>query len=230
MYQAFGFDLDNTLYDQGQHLRSFFAEAGEWLRAQSGVAPEIASACFVAVWERRTMAYPFLFDEALRDLGLWRADRVRDLITKYRAHRCGLMLEPGVSGMLDRLSRRYPLFLITDGNGELQRSKVEELRLSEFFKFILYTDDYGPGWYKPSAHAFSRAASLLDLPAAACLFVGDDPDRDIEGARRAGMATALVLRGPFQHRPCVPPPDIALERIAQLETALSEQRLAALAM
>ena len=229
MYRAFGFDLDNTLYDQAQHLRSFFREAGEWIEERSGAPAEIAAACFSAVWERRTMACPFLFDEALRELGLWNADWVRELVSRYRAHQCQLLLEDGVRPLLERLAARYPLFLITDGNGKLQRSKVEELRLAEFFRFTLYTDDYGPDWYKPSVQPFSRAALLLDIPPASCLFIGDDPDRDIAGARRAGMRTARVLNGPYRHRPCLPPPDLVLDRIAHLEAALKRQSRAAFA-
>lgn len=229
MFRAFGFDLDNTLYDQAQHLRSFFDEAGGLIEERAGVSAGIAAACFAGVWERRTMACPFLFDEALRELGLWRADWVRELVARYREHHCRLALDDGVRPLLERLSKRHPLFLITDGNGALQRSKVEELQLSEFFRLTIYTDDYGPAWYKPSVQPFARAASTLDIPPASCLFIGDDPDRDITGARRAGMRTARVLNGPYRHRPCLPPADLVLNRITNLEAALSRPPLAAFA-
>jgi putative hydrolase of the HAD superfamily len=166
------------------------------------------------------MAYPYLFDEALQDLGLWRADWVRELVARYRSHRCSLALLDGVRPMLERLAGRYPLFLITDGAGELQRFKVGQLRISKFFRLILYTGDYGAGWCKPATHLFARASTLLHLPAEACLFIGDDPDRDMEGARRAGMATARVLNGPYRHRPCLPPPDLVLNRVSELESVL----------
>jgi len=222
MYRALGFDLDNTLYDQAQHVRSFFGEAGSWLHERSSIAAAVAEQSFVRAWERRTMAYPFLFDEALRDLGLWRADWVQTLIAKYRSHRCPLQLYEGVRPLLERLSARYPLFLITDGNGGLQRYKVEELGLHEFFGCILYTGDYGRAWEKPAVHTFSLAALLLDLPAASCVFIGDDPDRDIEGARRAGMATVRVLSGPYRDRPCPLRPDQVLNHVSELESVLEK--------
>jgi putative hydrolase of the HAD superfamily len=225
MYRAFGFDLDNTLYDQSQHLHSFFREAGRWLAERSAMPAAEIERAFVCEWKRRTMACPNLFDEALRELGLWRPDWVRELVRKYRAHRCPLMLYDGAQLLLERLARNYPLFLITDGHGSLQRFKVEQLGISSLFRAILFTDDYGPGWSKPAPYAFTRAAALLDVPVSSCLFTGDDPHCDVEGARRAGMATARVLNGPYRYRPCVAPPDLTVRHAGELEEALEKLNL-----
>lgn len=48
---------------------------------------------------------------------------------------------------------------------------------------------------KPHAPAFEIALQRLGLPAADVLMIGDRLDTDIEGANRAGLATALVLTG-----------------------------------
>ncbi len=45
---------------------------------------------------------------------------------------------------------------------------------------------------KPDRRAFEQVADELGVPAAACLFVGDDPQRDVAGARAAGMRAVLV--------------------------------------
>lgn len=224
MYQALGFDLDNTLYDQSQHLRSFFREAGLWLSERASVPAAAAEDCFTRVWERRTMSYPFLFDEALQELGLWRGDWVEQLVQSYRAHRCPLTLGSGVRNLLTGLASRYPLFLITDGFGMLQRFKVDRLGVAEYFRVIVYTGDHGPGWHKPSANAFLAAAQRLDLPASDCLYVGDDPERDVAGARAAGMSSARVLQGPYRTKACEPPPDFVLPCVTELEAALSRSR------
>jgi len=225
MYSALGFDLDNTLFDQSQHLRSFYRQAGIWISKRSGVAAAVAEQSFVRTWERRTMASPFVFDEALERLGLLRPDWVRELVAQYRAHRCPLTLYDGVRGLLERLRRRYPLFLITDGYGELQRYKVERLGLRPLFDAVVFTADYGLGWEKPSVYPFIRAALLLGVRAEQCLFVGDDPERDIDGARRARMAAARVLTGPYRNYPCQPPYTV-LQEVAELETELGGARAA----
>ncbi len=45
---------------------------------------------------------------------------------------------------------------------------------------------------KPGFFLFEKACALLNLSAAECLMVGDNPATDIEGAQRLGMATYLV--------------------------------------
>ena len=224
MYQALGFDLDNTLYDQSQHLRSFFRVAGRWVNDASGVPARTAEEAFISVWERRTMACPFLFDEALQDLGVWRPKWVQELVKRYRSHRCALTLYDGVRTALERLSDYYALFLITDGNAELQRFKVEQLGLSDLFRCRIFTGDFGPEAAKPAPFAFLRAAGWLDLPPSLCLFVGDDPERDIAGARGAGMAAARVLSGPYRYQRCVPPADALVRNMRELETLLDASR------
>jgi len=48
---------------------------------------------------------------------------------------------------------------------------------------------------KPNPFIFELALARLELPAEACLMVGDTPETDILGGRRSGMATALVETG-----------------------------------
>lgn len=226
MYSALGFDLDNTLFDQSQHLRSFFRQAGAWVSEQADVAGETVEKSFIRTWERRTMACPFVFDEALQELGLWRPEWVRELVAKYRSHRCPLAPYYGVRGLLARLARTLPLFLITDGHSELQRFKVDNLKLRPFFRATIFTADYGPGWEKPAPYAFHRAALLVGVRTAQCLFVGDDPERDIKGAKGVGMATARVLTGPYRDRACQPPPDLVVPQAVELEAILCGPKVA----
>ncbi len=50
---------------------------------------------------------------------------------------------------------------------------------------------------KPSAEFFRMAARRLELPVEALAVVGDDPETDIRGGRRAGLATIQVRTGKF---------------------------------
>lgn len=210
MWQAVGFDLDNTLYDQGQHLRSFFRAASQWLASENRIDRHCAEKCFLSTWESRTMAYPLLFDEVLHTLGLWQRSRVLELVSQYRNHRCRLSCYSGVKSMLAPLARRVPLFLITDGHKRLQLFKVDQLGLARYFKTLIFTDDFGPDGQKPAPRPFAEASLQLGLRPSDCLFVGDDPDRDVAGAYLAGMGTARVLTGPYRHRLCLLDPDYTI--------------------
>ncbi len=55
----------------------------------------------------------------------------------------------------------------------------------------MYAEACAPGG-KPHPYAFAAVADALSLDPARCVFVGDDPVRDIAGAKRAGMHAIQV--------------------------------------
>jgi FMN phosphatase YigB (HAD superfamily) len=61
---------------------------------------------------------------------------------------------------------------------------------------VIGTSD-GWGVEKPSAAFFDRIVIEAGCPAGQVLYVGDRLDNDIRPAQAAGMATALVRRGPW---------------------------------
>ncbi len=48
------------------------------------------------------------------------------------------------------------------------------------------------GWRKPAKQIFQHALSLLEVDARDCVFVGDDPRWDVEGAERSGLRPILI--------------------------------------
>lgn len=88
---------------------------------------------------------------------------------------------------LRRLAKRFRLGTITNGNAD-----VERIGLSEHFGFTVTARQTGVA--KPHPTIFRRAGRMAEVPAAAILHVGDDPDHDVAGARRAGFRTALIDR------------------------------------
>lgn len=78
---------------------------------------------------------------------------------------------------------------------------------------------------KPSAQFFSRVVHEAQLDAGQILYVGDRLDNDIMPARKAGMRTAFIRRGPWGHlharRPEADLADIRLESLAELTRAFT---------
>jgi glycerol 3-phosphatase-2 len=71
---------------------------------------------------------------------------------------------------------------------------------------------------KPERHLFDQARALLG-GAERVAMVGDRVSSDIEGGRRAGLATILVLSGASSREEAVaanPPPDLVLDDLATL--------------
>ena len=70
--------------------------------------------------------------------------------------------------------------------------------------------------YKPHPRAFQLIMEALDVPAEACLFVGDSQFDDVQGAHNAGMRTAWVNRRGAQPDPALPSPDYQVENLTEL--------------
>lgn len=97
-----------------------------------------------------------------------------------------------VEQALARLSRRFPLLALSNGNASLQR-----VGLSDFFVGAVNAKQVGVS--KPDARIFHHACTTLGLPAAQVLHVGDDLDLDVAGAQAAGLQAVWVCRSDTVH-------------------------------
>jgi len=77
------------------------------------------------------------------------------------------------------------LGVITNGPTDKQRRKVEALGLRDRLGAVLISEAFGAA--KPDARIFRAAAAELDLEPRDCMFVGDNPEKDVRGAAAAGM-------------------------------------------
>jgi len=67
------------------------------------------------------------------------------------------------------------------------------MKIAQFFDVVVALEDTGK--QKPNALPFQVAARKLGLDPFQVLFVGDRPSRDIAGAHKLGMRTALAKYG-----------------------------------
>lgn len=114
----------------------------------------------------------------------------------------------GVDDLLAALARRFRLGTLSNGNASIRR-----LAIGRHFAFAISADEVGRS--KPDPAIFAAARTLADVPAEAILHVGDNPDHDIDGARRAGFVTAWVRRPDVQATP-TEVPDFTLSTVLEL--------------
>ncbi|MEM3516242.1 MAG: HAD-IA family hydrolase [Candidatus Bathyarchaeia archaeon] len=62
-----------------------------------------------------------------------------------------------------------------------------------FFDSIVISGEIG--WRKPNSILFLKLATSLNLVAKEIVFVGDDPNYDVKGAKAAGMIAILITQG-----------------------------------
>jgi len=80
----------------------------------------------------------------------------------------------------------------------MQSGKLDAVALRAQLDAILISEAEGLG--KPEVAIFHLAAARLDASPADCLFVGDNPDADVRGAKAAGMRAAWI-RDPWWEEP-----------------------------
>ncbi|WDF31968.1 HAD family hydrolase [Arthrobacter agilis] len=81
------------------------------------------------------------------------------------------------------------------------------------------------GVTKPSSEFFSRVITTAQLDPKQILYVGDRLDNDVLPARRAGMRTAFIRRGPWGYlhaqRPEIALADLHIKSLAELTVAFT---------
>ncbi len=113
-------------------------------------------------------------------------------------------LYPETPAVLRELRRRgYQIGIITNGNSLLQNRKLDltGLRLCTDLSIISGDEDV----HKPHPELFRRAAARLGIAPENCVYIGDHPINDIQGATSAGMrAIYLNTRELDEHPDGVP--------------------------
>ena len=95
-------------------------------------------------------------------------------------------LLPGTRETLGVLKKSYRLGLLSNfTHGPAAREIIERLGLIEFFEVILISGELG--YRKPHPSVFDRLIEHLSFEKDQILFVGDDPEADIAGAKGAGI-------------------------------------------
>ncbi|MDB6080114.1 MAG: haloacid dehalogenase [Akkermansiaceae bacterium] len=186
--KAVAFDLDDTLFDR----RSAFQKLLEnWLGA-----PEVAAALpeiLAHDQDGRTPRREFLGWLASRFPAL-SGDLHHRFRHEFTTH---IVPDPAALELLAALKKAaLPLALLSNGAAAFQLAKLRAAQAASFFSksHLLFSSSLGLA--KPHPHAFAALATRLALPPHEILFVGDDPLRDIAGARSAGFQTCLLARRP----------------------------------
>ena len=88
--------------------------------------------------------------------------------------------------------------VITNGPSVLQHTKLNNSGLLPYCDIVVVSGDINV--HKPDAQIFKYTADKLGLKAEECLYVGDHPVNDIEGALGAGMKAVRMNWGWFKDK------------------------------
>lgn len=195
--KAISFDLDDTFYANWPYI----VEADKYLRAyiknKYPIAGQLDSADWLQIKKTVLKADPELchdmgelravtLTKAFEQCGM-RADKltaaVKDCFDTFYYKRSDFELDAKVHDVLKSLARLVPLVAITNGN-----VNCEQIGIAPYFSHILQANKQQR--MKPFPDMFNLCASLLQIPAQHILHVGDNLEKDVWGATRAGYSSA----------------------------------------
>lgn len=188
------FDLDDTLFDEIDFCRSGFHAAADHVARLSDACS--TDEVFAAFWDSFiTGDCGSTFNVGLGRLGIPYDDRLMHaLVQAYRTHPPKLALPAESRAVLDALKDTYTLGLLTDGYLPTQRLKVRALGIEPYFRAIMYTEELGREFWKPSPRGFEKLLELLGARPEQAVYVADNALKDFIAPNRLGMLTIQVRR------------------------------------
>jgi putative hydrolase of the HAD superfamily len=198
---AIGFDLFNTLITLKPPILNAAMDSMILSLRDNGIPLE--NAPFIDSYEQATLRYieksrkdgkethnRYWISTALDTLGYpispndSRIDMAVDAYFSNFFHGCRLI--PGTKEMLDELKPKYRLGLLTNfTHPPAVRKIIDNLDLGRYFEGVLISGELG--YRKPHPLVFRRLTDLLGAKKHQIIYVGDDPEPDILGARKAGL-------------------------------------------
>lgn len=191
-------DLDDTLYPERDFARGGFRAAAAMLSSR---IERSSDELFEMFWRQfENGARGSIFNSVLTQLNVtYDASLIDDLVRAYRSHEPQLTLFEDADRLLELVSPRYGLGLLTDGPAEVQRRKVKALGLQSRVEAIVYTDDFGREHWKPSPIPYLELLRKMRIDPSNAVYVGDNPKKDFIGARRLGLQTVRIRRPNTEH-------------------------------
>jgi putative hydrolase of the HAD superfamily len=98
---------------------------------------------------------------------------------------------------LEKVTRSYALAVLTNGPGDVQRTKLQASGLERFFPVTIASGDIGFG--KPDPRIFATALERLGIRANEAIAIGDSLEKDVVGAHRAGLRCVWLNRDHTAH-------------------------------
>lgn len=211
------FDLDDTLYNELDYVRSGLANVALDLEPIIKISSnEIYQALLLSLAESRDE----IFDRVLKKYDAWNDELLQQCVSSYREHTPNIKLSNEVQNLIQTLAEDFILYVVTDGHAGVQTMKLKTLGLIDnpAIKKCYATYALGNEYAKPSPKCFEMICENEQCNPEDVVYIGDNPDKDFIGIRPLGFKTIRLMQGQHSHKEVVPEADGEI-KVADLFTA-----------
>ncbi|WP_091014975.1 HAD family hydrolase [Paenibacillus amylolyticus] len=191
------FDLDNTILNRTMTFGGFTQRL---IKTYFGhlESTEDISKRIIELDQDGYKDKPLLFNELLHELPWAEHPPHAELMEFYgREYVRSSVLMEQAREVVQHLRGKYQTGLITNGQTDIQYGKIDQLGIREDYDHIIVSEEAGVK--KPDPRIFQLALDHFGLSPEQCIYIGDHPVNDIEGAASVGMSTIwMKVNQPWQ--------------------------------
>ncbi|WP_158965583.1 HAD-IA family hydrolase [Paraglaciecola sp. L3A3] len=195
--QAITFDLDDTLYENGSVIKNATASLRAFQHKEFSITKSLDTQYWRKIEKELLIDHPILHNDIgqlrFRSLQLGfqqlgyneeqAVDAARRCFQHFYDQRSNFSVDANIHWILKTLAEKIPLVAITNGNVDVEKIGIADY-LSACFKSSVTVP------MKPNIAMFDAAQDMLAIPAKNILHVGDNLEKDVFGAIRAGYQAA----------------------------------------
>lgn len=192
------FDLDDTLYDEIEYVKSCFKEVSNYFSYKFKIDKSLIYNYMIQDLE--TNGRGKIFDNMLENFKIYSKENIKKAILVYRTHKPNIVLpQESIEVLRYYNSLKIPIYIVTDGNKIVQNRKIEALGVRKYIKKDFITHRYGIKNSKPSTYCFEKIAKLEKVEYKDIVYIGDNPNKDFVNIKKLGFRTIRVLKGMFSN-------------------------------
>lgn len=217
MIKAAVFDLDHTLFDRYATIKKVIPQLRKLVSVPENISDEFfcEQLCYA---DKQFVHHGWEEIHAhLKKCGIVPADVTYDtykeaVLTCFKGTAVPFDFSIDVLATIRKLGVKTGL--ITNGRHEVQSSKLKLLGLENSFDSIVISGDYG--FSKPDERIFRASAENLGVELNEMMYIGDHPEFDVDGSRRAGCTPVWVKTTGTWIFPEIEKPELQVETVKEI--------------
>jgi putative hydrolase of the HAD superfamily len=199
MIKIIAFDLDNTLYNHEQYVKSSYNDIAEFVTNKYSLNKENYYKWIFERWKEMGSSYNKIFKESYKYFNLNSFEKdINKILNIYHSNKnADLKLYDGIDNLLYKFNEEYKLVLITDGHVNTQRFKIDKLKIKKYFKSIYISGEFGEKFYKPSTKMFVKCMNDYNIRSQNMVYIGDNPNLDYPPCKKLNIEFIRLKAGEY---------------------------------